>query len=275
MSRTTSAARFLSALAIAAVLALVAPSLASAQPRQTVGELQTKAKQVAAELGRLRARSEQLDEDFLAAKAEVADLQAKLAAKQAAVSAAQTELDSTRSTAKEYAIQAYVSGGEVDPILLPSTDVADASHRSTYLSSLHSDRAQAMDDVRASQLRLGAEQKSLTAATQRVESKVAALDATQAELKSTIARQSDLQHSVDGQLAEAVRAGDAGPRRRAMTSGGITGLLTVAPRVGAPAHRRCSVTVAGLRRQGTAERLPRLGASGWGRASTVRWDPAP
>jgi cell wall-associated NlpC family hydrolase len=209
MIRTTSAARLLCALAVMAVLALAAPSLASAQPRQSVGELQTKAKQVAAELGRLRARSDQLDEDFLAAKAEVADLQAQLAEKQAAVTAAQDELDSTRSTAKSYAIQAYVNGGEVDPILLPSTDVADASHRAAYLSSLHGDRTQAMDDVRASQLRLGAEQKSLTGAKQRIEAKAAALDATQNELQSTISQQAALQSSVNGQLAEAVRAEQA------------------------------------------------------------------
>jgi cell wall-associated NlpC family hydrolase len=209
MIRTTSAARLLCALAIAAVLALLAPSLASAQPRQSVSELQSKAKQITAELGRLRARSDQLDEDFLAAKAEVADLQAQLAEKEAAVTAAQTQLDSTRSTAKEYAIQAYVNGGEIDPILLPSTDVADASHRSTYLTSLHGDRTQAMDDVRASQLRLGAEQKSLTGAKQRIEARAAALDATQAELKATISRQSELQSSVDGQLAEAVAAEQA------------------------------------------------------------------
>jgi cell wall-associated NlpC family hydrolase len=209
MSRPRSVLRLLCALAVTAVLALLAPSLAAAQPRQSVSELESRAKQVAAELGRLRAKSDQLDEDYLAAKAEVADLQAQLAEKESAVGAAQAQLDATTSTAKQYAIQAYVNGGEVDPILLPSTDVADASHRSAFLSSLHGDRTQAMDDVRASQLRLGAEQKSLTGAKQRIEAKVAALDATQAQLQSTISRQTELQSSVNGQLAEAVAAEQA------------------------------------------------------------------
>jgi cell wall-associated NlpC family hydrolase len=209
MSRTTSAARLLGALAVSSVIALAAPNLASAQPQQSVGELRARAKQVTAELARLQTRSDQLDEAYLSAQAEVTDLQAQLDQKRAAVSAAERQLAQTTSTAKRYAIEAYVNGGEIDPLLLPTTDVADASHRQTYLASLHGDRTQAMDDVRASQIRLDDEQRSLAGAKERIDAKVAALDATKSDLQSTIARQTQLQSQVNGQLADAVRAEQA------------------------------------------------------------------
>jgi cell wall-associated NlpC family hydrolase len=174
-----------------------------------VTELRARAKQVAAELENLGARSDQLDEAYLSARQEVAQLRDQLAEKQAAVAAAQSELDDNTSAAKQYAIEAYVSGGDIDPILLPSHDVADASHRETFLASLHGDRTQAIDDVRAAQHRLADEQRALDAAKAKIEAKAASIDATQSQLRATIARQHDLQHSVDGQLAQAVEAEQA------------------------------------------------------------------
>jgi cell wall-associated NlpC family hydrolase len=209
MFRIKPAARLLAALSVAVTIATIAPSVVAAQPQQTVAELRAQAKQVATELDRLGARSDQLDEAYLSARQELATLRDQLAEKQAAVAEAQSQLDDNTSAAKKYAIEAYVSGGDVDPILLPSHDVADASHRETFLASLHGDRTQAIDDVRAAQHRLADEQQALDAAKSKIEAKAASIDATQSQLRSTIARQTALRRSVDGQLAQAVAAEEA------------------------------------------------------------------
>jgi cell wall-associated NlpC family hydrolase len=209
MFRIKPAARLLAALSVVVTIATIAPSVVAAQPQQTVSELRARAKQVATELDRLGARSDELDEAYLSARQEVAKLRDEVAEKQAAVAEAQSQLDDNTSAAKKYAIEAYVSGGDIDPVLLPTRDVADASHRQTFLASLHGDRTQAIDDVRAAQHRLADEQRALDAAKSKIEAKAASIDATQSQLRATIARQSELRKSVDGQLARAVQAEQA------------------------------------------------------------------
>src|ERR1700742_3501433 len=103
------------ALCVAMAALTVAPAVASASPTQSVGDLQAQAKQVAQQLSALQTKTDTLDEQYLEAQNEAADLKAKLAAKQAAVAQAKSGMADNQKAARDYAVEAYVGGGDVDP----------------------------------------------------------------------------------------------------------------------------------------------------------------
>jgi cell wall-associated NlpC family hydrolase len=164
---------------------------------------------VATQLNSLNAKTDALDEQYLEAQGQAADLKAKLADKQSAVAKAKSDMSADQKAARDYAVQAYVGGGDVDPVLLPSTDTADASHRTTYLTSLQGDREQVIDNLRASEQQLGDEQQSLNAAKTKLDQQLAGMDATRASLRSATTQAQSLQSSVDGKLKAAVAAEQA------------------------------------------------------------------
>jgi cell wall-associated NlpC family hydrolase len=208
MSRTTRS-RALVALIAAISVSALAPATVAAQPAQTVEQLRARARQLAADLDRLSARSQQLDEEYLSIKAEVDELTARLADTQGQVAAAREALETSQRLARSYAVDAYVGGGNVDPVLMPSADAADASRRIAYLSTLNGDQRQVMDDLAAAREQLTEQENSLTRAKDRIDAKQAKLEATKAELTSTIRRHRELKASIDGELAAAVARAEA------------------------------------------------------------------
>ncbi|MCC6225755.1 MAG: C40 family peptidase [Microthrixaceae bacterium] len=196
--------RFVASLCVTVVGLAVAPSVVAAQPPLSVTELRERAQSVAAQLQELHERGDNLDEAFLEAKHQVAQLQAELADKQQAVAAAEQQLGDQRAAAKRFALEAFVSGGEFDPVLMPVDQTTDVSNRSTYLESLQGDREDVIEDIRAARINLTDEQRKLDASKARIDAKVAALEKTRADIEATIAKQEDLKSSLSGQLAEAV-----------------------------------------------------------------------
>ena len=65
-------------------------------------------------MDRLELKAVQLDEDFNQSQIEIADLQTKIIANQSEVDLAQSSLVRNQGQAKQYAIDAYTSGGPVD-----------------------------------------------------------------------------------------------------------------------------------------------------------------
>jgi len=188
---------------------MVAPSIAGASPTQSVGDLQSQAKSIAAQMNALDTKTETLDEQYLQAQSQAAGLKAQLADKQAAVAKAKTDMSANQTAARSYAVQAFVGGGDVDPVLLPSASTSDASNRTTYLSSLQGSREQVIDNLRASEQQLGDEQQSLSDAKAKLDQQLAGMDATRASLRDATAKAQSLQSSVNGQLAQAVAAQQA------------------------------------------------------------------
>lgn len=208
MARTTRS-RALVALIAAISVSALAPATVAAQLAQSVEQLRARARQLAADLDRLSARSQQLDEEYLSIKAEVDELTARLADTQGQVAAAREALETSQRLARSYAVDAYVGGGSVDPILMPSADAADASRRIAYLTTLNGDQRQVMDDLAAAREQLSEQESSLTRAKDRIDAKKAKLEVTKAELTSTIRRHRELKASIDGELAAAVARAEA------------------------------------------------------------------
>jgi cell wall-associated NlpC family hydrolase len=214
MSRSIASRRSVGALAFV-VVALVptvlastvlAPTMAGAEPTQTVGDLQAKAKQVAAEMDRLELKANQLDEDFNQSQIEIADLQTKITANQSEVDLAQNSLVRNQGQAKQYAIDAYTSGGPVDPVLMAGRDTADASHRKIYLSQLQGNTQQVLADISSAQQNLADRSTALATLKERADKKSKQLASTKSSLEETIAAGQRLTDSVNGELAAAVSA---------------------------------------------------------------------
>jgi len=200
--------RSVAAVALALAATLV-PGVVAAEPSnrsQSVGDLQAQAKQVAAQLAQMQAKSDQLDESYNQAQLDIAALQQKIDANEADVASAQTSLQSNEGLAKQYAINAYMDGGPVDPVLMPATDTADASHRKIYLTQLQGDKAQVISDVGAAQQDLADKQAALASLKKKADAKAASLASTKRQLESTITDQKNLIATVNGTLATAVAA---------------------------------------------------------------------
>ncbi len=182
------------------------PVVVSAEPAQSVTDLQSKAKQVSDRIDSLSLRSSQLDEQFNSTQIEIAALQEQQAQNKRDVDAARAALADHRSNARRYAIDAYVSGGAVDELLSPGDDNANLSRRKTYLTALSGDRQQVIDDVTAAESDLADREAELKTKADAIEAKRASLESAKHDLQSTIDEQEALQSSLQGQLAKAVAA---------------------------------------------------------------------
>jgi cell wall-associated NlpC family hydrolase len=210
MSRSSLRARSGSRWAIVAIAAFVLtatlPGVVSAEPAQSVGDLNARAKEVNDRLESLEVRSSQLDEQYNATQIEIDQLQQQLAQNTAEVEAARAALSDHRSAARRYAIDAYVTGGAVDELLTPGDDNANLSRKRTYLSAVSGDRQQVIDDVAAAEGDLADRETDLQVKADAIEAKRAALEASRTDLQSTIDEQTALQSTIKGQLAAAVDA---------------------------------------------------------------------
>ncbi len=209
MLRTTPRPRLLVSLCVAVTALTITATTAGASRSQSVGDLQSQARQIAAQLNSLQSKTDSLDEQYLEAQSQAADLKAKLAGKQDAVSKARSDMSANQKAARMYAVQAYVGAGDVDPVLLPSTSTSDASHRTVYLDSLQGDREQVLDNLRASEQQLTSEQQSLSDAKAKLDKQLSDMQATKASLQAATAQAQKLQSSINGQLAQAVAAQQA------------------------------------------------------------------
>src|SRR5664279_5271345 len=92
MLRPNSRVRLVVSLCVAVSALMVAPAIAGASPTQSVGDLQSQAKAIAAQLNALDAKTETLDEQYLEAQSQAVSLKAQLADKQAAVMKAKSDM---------------------------------------------------------------------------------------------------------------------------------------------------------------------------------------
>jgi cell wall-associated NlpC family hydrolase len=203
--------RRLAGVSIIAV-AMASPFRADAQPlrpAQSVGDLQSKAAAIAQQLTTLQNQSDKLNEDALSLQAEQTKLQAEIAANQADVETAKTSLGSNQALARQFAVDAYVGGVSVDPLLMSSADSSEMSNRKVFLERAQGDRQQIIGQVNAAQQDLADKEAKLAEAKANLDRKSKQLADTKSNLESSIADQTKLQDSVKGQLADAVAAEQA------------------------------------------------------------------
>lgn len=242
---------------VAGAFALI-PTPASASPTlrpQSAAELQARAKELADRLDHMNMRSDQLDEQYNDARLELKGLQDQLAENQAAVDAAKAALGDGRQLARKFAIDAYVSGGSVGNELSQQQGDDSAGRRQTYLSVLQGDKQQVLADLDASRQDLADKEAALAAAKARIDSKVAALDATKKDLTQSIAEQTKLLNDTKGRLGSALAA-EQERRARAAAAVAAAQLARQAEAEQAARARPAAVRVNGNARPATTTTRP-------------------
>ena len=205
LPRPASITRVVAALLFVTLL----PAVAGAQPAersQSVGSLQAKAAKIAAELDDLDQKTNALDEQFNNARIELDKLKADLGENQQNVDAAQASLDTTRTQAQEFAVQAYVGNGDDASFAGVSDDAADESRRRTFLAARYGNSEDVIDGLVASQKDLADREAALQAANAQVDAKVAEINKSKQALETTIDDRQKLYESVKGELADALAA---------------------------------------------------------------------
>lgn len=177
---------------------------AGAAPVQTVGDLKARANQIAVDLDRLATKSSMLDESYNQAQIDLVALEKLTAGNQAELDAAEVNFRASTRRAKQYAVDAYVNGTPIDPVLMTSQTVAGASRRKIFTSVLQGDQQQVADDVSAAQQTLQDRRRTLNASNARATERSRQLADTKRSLEQTIATQQKVQDSVKGDLARAV-----------------------------------------------------------------------
>ena len=199
-------------LAAALVAVVLLPSVAGAERSdrtQSIGDLKTKAAQVAAELDALDLKTSQLDELFNARTIELQHLSDQLSATKSEVDAAQASFDASRRTARQYAIDAYVGTTNDGSNPFGTGDPLTDGQRAAYLSALHGNREQIIENVTASRKDLADRQSSLATARTSVDAKRSQISEDKKALSDTIASRQQVLDSIKGDLAAAVQAEQA------------------------------------------------------------------
>jgi len=197
----------LSGVTFAATGAEAAPS----RPADTVAQLQAKAADIAARLDDLDARASRLDEDYNTAQLEFDRLNQQVADNQAAVDAARAALGGHQAAAQQFAIDAYTSSGDTSDEItsLAAHDGDEVSQRRTYLTILHGDRTQIIEDVTAARADLDEREGQLRSAAAQADAKRSALTQMKTALQSNVGETQQLLDQTKGDLADAVTAEQA------------------------------------------------------------------
>jgi cell wall-associated NlpC family hydrolase len=249
------------AVPIVALATTLLPGVVAASPTQSVGDLQKQAAQIASQLDSLNNKSSMLDEQYNETEIKLQSLNSQLGTLRQAVTQAQADLDKHRSTAKKYAVDAYMTGGRVDDLVDPGNDNASISRRRIYLSAVNGDRQTVIAQVTNSEQDLHQSEAALKSKTDAIATQKSDLDKSRSELRSTINQQQQLQASVTGQLATAVAAEQA--RRAAAAAAAAqaaeqAAAQAAARQAAAPAHSNSPTG------HGSAARTVTVGGTGGG-----------
>jgi cell wall-associated NlpC family hydrolase len=206
-------------LAVSALLvALIgAPLLTTATAHgDSIGDVQSRAQQVAAQLDSLQSEINADTSAWEAAQSRKSQLDVEIRDTQAKVAAAQRDEARKRAQLSTYARDAYISGGDGGglPQLLDGTSNA-ADQRQGYAAAAAGDRQQLIDDLQAAQ-QVSAEQVGKLHSAQSEAAQVVA-DA-QAKKDSAVQAESQLtaiKSQLDGKLAQLVAEQQAAAQKAA------------------------------------------------------------
>jgi cell wall-associated NlpC family hydrolase len=194
-----------------------APLLTTATAHgDSIGDVQSRAQQVAAQLNSLQAEINADTSAWEAAQSRKSQLDVEIRDTQAKVAAAQRDEASKRAQLSTYARDAYISGGDGGglPQLLDGTSNA-ADQRQGYAAAAAGDRQQLIDNLQAAQ-QVSAEQVGKLHSAQSEATQVVA-DA-QAKKDSAVQAESQLtaiKSQLDGKLAQLVAEQQAAAQKAA------------------------------------------------------------
>lgn len=193
-------------LAVVAALALVfAATMTGTASAQDVEGQRAKVQRLAAEMERLEARSSALDEQYLQTKLQMDKVAREVEQNQAAVADARTRMDEAKAQAGSYIVSAYMSAGS-DVAGLGVGDPNKAVNERVLMETLHGDRQQVADDLRAAQLDLDDRNSELESSSKALADQQAKQDAVRAELESSVSEQQRLLDGANAELRSAIAA---------------------------------------------------------------------
>lgn len=245
--RTARAAR--SVAVVASVALVVGAGLTGTASAQDVEGTRAKVQRLAAEMDRLEARASELDEQYLQTGLELSKAETELKKNRDAVADAQARMDQARSQANSYIVSAYMSAGS-DVAGLGVGDPNVAVNEKVLMETLHGDRQQVADDLRAAQMDLDDRSADLEQASKALEDKKARQSSIKADLEASVSAQQDLLDGANSELRAAIAAeqerqaqaaaakaaADAAARARAQEQAAARTTTTAARTAGAPAR---------------------------------------
>lgn len=231
------------ALVVAALMAgALAPLFAAPAGADAITDKKAEAEQISTRLTELDSQTEQLAEQYNQTRLQLDQVQAKIDVAANRLSSAKAELAQRRAELADYAVTAYIKGGESDlPDILLKGSGPDVSRQIEYLQAASSSRRQLVDDVREAQFRADTELNDLQAARRQAQQLQSDLDAKRAATQHASDEQSALLAKVNGELgvlvaeaqARQAAADEAAARARLAAVADPTP-TTTAPPTGAP-----------------------------------------
>ncbi|HEY5155650.1 MAG TPA: hypothetical protein VIJ47_13000, partial [Acidimicrobiales bacterium] len=199
------------ALLMAALMACaIAPVVAAPAGADAIADKQAEAEHISARLTELDTQTEVLAEQFNQTRLQLDQVQVQIDGATTRVADAKAELAQRRSELADYAVLAYVKGGESDlPEILLKGSGPDVSRQIEYLQAASSSRRQLVDDVRQAQQKADGELTDLQAEHERARQLQADLDRRRAATKAATDEQSALLARVNGELGTLVAEAQA------------------------------------------------------------------
>lgn len=176
---------------------------------QSVENLRASARRAADELSRLQTQSDQLNEKYLQLQAELSELNERKAENAEAVESARAELARARAEASEYLVEAYVSAGTNDAMVVGSSDPNEALSQRVLLSMLHNDRVLLADKLEVLKSDLDDRTSELESTSAELERRTAEQKKVVDELERSVANQQQILNGANQALNEAIRAEQA------------------------------------------------------------------
>ncbi|MBS1837173.1 MAG: C40 family peptidase [Actinobacteria bacterium] len=202
----SSRSRVLRPIAVLAGLALVfAATMTSSASAQDVEGQRAKVQRLAAELSKLQDRAAALDEQYLNTQIALGKVQDQVRQNRDAVADAQARMDAARKQAGSYIVSAYMGAG-TDLSSLGVSDPNTAVNEKVLLETLHGDRQQVADDLRAAQVDLDGRKADLDASSHQLASDQAQQKSLRSQLQSSVDQQQQLLSGANADLKAAIDA---------------------------------------------------------------------
>jgi cell wall-associated NlpC family hydrolase len=200
------------AFAAASLLLVSLGTLPGTAHADEISDKKAQAAALAAKIDKLGATIEQYAEQANAAQLELDDLTQQVADSEAKVQAAQAERDQHRSEIRNYAVRAYVTGGDNPAAAATASgsgDAGDVGQRQSYLSAAAGNRQQLVDELRSTEHDLQTQISQLNEAKGQAEAKTNDLNSKKASAESASNELEQLKSQTDAEVNRLVAAEQA------------------------------------------------------------------
>lgn len=206
-SRVTSLSRrIIRPVAVVAGLSLIfTATMASSASAQDVEGQRSKVQRLAAELDKLQAKASALDEQYLGTQIALGKVEDQVKQNRAAVADAQTRMSEARRQASSYVVSAYMGAG-TDLSTLGVSDPNTAVNEKVLLETLHGNRQQVAEDLRAAQIDLDDRKADLDNSSRQLADKQSQQKSLKSQLQSSVDAQQQLLSGANADLKAAIQA---------------------------------------------------------------------